>query len=49
MHVTKLVRSGCVHWISSKCLRSSAVISRLDYYAGNPGSMPAGADFPTGI
>ena len=24
-------------------------VSRLDFCAGNPGSIPAGAEFPTGI
>ena len=26
---------------------SGAVVSRLDVYAGDPGSIPAGAEFPT--
>ena len=25
------------------------VVSRLDFCAGNPGSIPGGAEFPTGI
>ena len=28
---------------------SGAVVSKLDYCAGDPGSIPAGAEFPTGI
>ena len=28
---------------------SGAVVSRLDYCAGYPGSIQAGAEFPTGI
>ena len=28
---------------------SGAVVSRLDFYVGDPGSIPAGAEFPTGI
>ena len=28
---------------------SGVVVSRLDFCAGDPGSIPAGAEFPTGI
>ena len=28
---------------------SGAVVSRMDYRAGDPGLIPAGAEFPTGI